>query len=66
MCSQSQQLLGDLGGRFLALSSISEVVGSICRVVHRNLPKLCVGYSENPQPPLASHDSVGGWQFLHH
>ena len=66
MCFQSQQLLGDLGGRFLALSSISEVVGNICRVVHRNPPKLCVGYSESRQPLLASHDSVGGWQFPRH
>ena len=62
MCSYCELLA--TGGQFLASSSISEVVGRICPVVHRNLPKLCVGYSENPQPQLASHDSVGGWHFF--
>ena len=65
MCCLLQRLLRDQEDRFLAWSSISEAVGKICPVARRNLPKLCVGYSESLQLQQASHDSAGGWLFLH-
>ena len=45
MCFLLQQLLGGLDDQFPALSSKSGAVGKICRVVRRNLPKLCVDCS---------------------
>ena len=64
MCCLLPQSLRDQEDRFLALSSISEAVGKICPVARRNLPKLCVGYSESLRLQQASHGSAGDWLFL--